>query len=111
MQMVKYNALYAAAQPALKANMSQLLPAGADADSASEDVQDEIGALVETDEYSFGSAAWYIVTQCPMSIREGLWTGSQAAWETYITSCVGTTAAEDRMAVWSKTHQALGVAS
>ena len=58
--------------------------------------------LVNGDEWGFGSAAWFLATQCDDSVRMGLESGSEGGWETYLTSCVGTTATEERTAVWRK---------
>lgn len=63
---------------------------------------EQVLALVNTDEWSFGSAAWFLATQCDGSIRQGLREGSEAGWESYLSSCVGTTATEERMAIWRK---------
>ncbi|WPH00108.1 Hypothetical protein R9X50_00293100 [Acrodontium crateriforme] len=57
-------------------------------------------ALVNTDEWSFGSAAWYLATQCSADIRSGLSQGTQAGWEAYL-QCVGTAANDERNALWS----------
>jgi hypothetical protein len=58
--------------------------------------------LVNTDEWGFGSAAWFLVTQCEESVRQGLAVGTQSGWEAYLTGCVQTTATSDRTAIWSK---------
>lgn len=64
--------------------------------------------LVNIDEWSFGSAAWFWSTQCDESIKSGLKAGTEAGWETYLTSCVGTTATEDRTAIWKKAMASKG---
>ncbi|KAK3675432.1 hypothetical protein LTR78_004515 [Recurvomyces mirabilis] len=56
--------------------------------------------LVNTDEWSFGSAAWFLATQCDPSVRTGLATGSQTAWEAYL-QCVGTSPSASRNQIWS----------
>lgn len=53
------------------------------------------------DKYSFGSAAWFITSQCPFSDRVAMWTGGETAWAAYLTDCVGTTATDDRKAIWT----------
>jgi hypothetical protein len=58
--------------------------------------------LVNGNEWSFGSAAWFLSTQCDASVKAGLDQGTQAAWEQYLTGCIGTTVTEDRNAVWKK---------
>ncbi|KAK0286166.1 hypothetical protein LTR91_002609 [Friedmanniomyces endolithicus] len=57
-------------------------------------------ALVNTEEWSFGSAAWYLVTQCGEGVRQGLAAGTQEGWEAYL-QCVGTSADEKRDALWN----------
>jgi len=57
-------------------------------------------ALVNTEEWTFGSAAWYLVTQCGASVREGLAAGTQEGWEGYL-QCVGTSGDEKRDQLWS----------
>ncbi|KAK5738346.1 hypothetical protein LTR17_006065 [Elasticomyces elasticus] len=57
-------------------------------------------ALVNTDQWSFGSAAWYLATQCGNVVREGLAAGTQEGWQAYL-QCVGTSADDKRNALWS----------
>jgi hypothetical protein len=59
-------------------------------------------ALVNTDEWSFGSAAWFLSTQCDPSVKEGLAAGTQQGWETFLTGCVQTTVNAKRTAIWKK---------
>lgn len=61
--------------------------------------------LVNGDMWGFGSAAWFLATQCGEDVRQGLKGGSQQGWENYLSSCVGTTATEDRTAIWRKAVQ------
>lgn len=63
---------------------------------------------VEQIDYTFGAAAWYLTTKCDYSIREGMWGGSESAWETYVTQCLGTTVDSQRKAYWEKAVAALG---
>ena len=63
---------------------------------------DAVLALVNDDFGSFGSAAWFLRTQCSAEICEGLGTGSQEGWEAFLTSCVGVEATEDRTEIWRK---------
>lgn len=58
--------------------------------------------LINTDKWSFASAAWFISTQCGASQVQALGDGSQASFQAYLTGCVGTTATEDRIAGWKK---------
>lgn len=73
------------------------------------DPEDAVLKLVQGDEESFGSAAWFLTTQCQSSIMEGLASGSSAGWDAYLTNCVGTTHTSDRDASWTKAKEVLGV--
>ena len=59
-------------------------------------------ALVNTDEWGFGSAAWFLSPQCDASVQKGLAAGTEEGWEDYLTQCVGTSATEERTAIWKK---------
>jgi hypothetical protein len=65
-----------------------------------------VRALVLLDEYSFASAAWFLTSQCSAEVRTQLQTGSQAGWEGYISSCVGTEPGP-RVAYWQAAVKAL----
>ena len=58
--------------------------------------------LINTDRWSFASAAWFVSTQCDASQIQALGDGSQSSFESYLTGCVGTTVTEDRIAGWKK---------
>lgn len=58
--------------------------------------------LVSGNESSFGSAAWFLRTQCDVSIEDGLAEATEAGWEAYLTTCVGTTVTADRTAIWTE---------
>ncbi|EME49516.1 hypothetical protein DOTSEDRAFT_58733 [Dothistroma septosporum NZE10] len=58
--------------------------------------------LVNTDQWSFASAAWFIDIQCSDAVKQGLDAGTQEGFSNYITECVGTTLTEDRTAGWQK---------
>lgn len=57
--------------------------------------------LVNTDEWSFGSAAWFLTTQCDASIRQGLAAGTQAGYEAYLQQCIYASVDDKRIALWS----------
>lgn len=63
---------------------------------------------VEADEYTFGSAAWFVVSQCPLAVRERMWSGEKQGWEDYLTGCVGTSVEEGRVEYWERALAALG---
>lgn len=53
-------------------------------------------------QWSFGSAAWFLKTQCDSSILDGLSSGSEAGWTSYLEQCVGSSVSDERTAVWKK---------
>lgn len=58
-------------------------------------------ALVNTDELSFASAAWYLTATAGCdAYREGLQSGSLDGWHAYLSNCVITTPTADRDTVW-----------
>ncbi|KAI9858545.1 MAG: hypothetical protein M1824_004281 [Vezdaea acicularis] len=97
MQMSTYNLAYAKSIPALAGPLAQV---------AATDLNGVL-ALVMADQYSFGSAAWFLTSQCGAGVRQGLQSGTQAGWQTYVSSCIGTTVTSDRMAYWTRAVQAL----
>jgi hypothetical protein len=80
--------------------------AGADAVAQAEAAGGDAGriavlALVNgDDEKSFGSAAWFVSTQCTADVRAGLVTESEDGWNKFLTQCVGTTADPARDVPW-----------
>ena len=65
-------------------------------------------ALVQPDEYSFASAAWFYSTHCTDDIKQSVQTGSKSGWTSFLTECVGTTVNESREVYWTRAMQALG---
>lgn len=61
----------------------------------------DVLALVNGDQWGFGSASWFLKTQCDASILAGLADASEVSWEAYI-GCIGTTVTDDRKAGWQK---------
>lgn len=73
------------------------------------DQYNQIRSLLTGDDVrDFGSSAWFLTQQCQPNMRNTLQTGTQAAWEEYITGCVGTTVTSDRLLYWQRAVQALG---
>jgi hypothetical protein len=58
--------------------------------------------LVNGLQWSFGSAAWFLKTQCESSIEDRLATGTEAGWISYLEECVGTSVTDERTAGWKK---------
>ncbi|PGH00949.1 hypothetical protein GX51_05498 [Blastomyces parvus] len=65
--------------------------------------------LLKSDDHDFGSAAWFLTTQCSPAVREELQSGSQKGWEEYLTRCVRTDATGQRKDYWEKAKLALNV--
>jgi hypothetical protein len=106
MQMANYNLMYAQSIPALSTKLSAITT-GTSTSGLSDDQLNAIRALVVPDEYSWGSAAWFLTTQCA-STRAALQAGGQAGYASYL-SCVGTSATSDRLAYWTRANTALGI--
>jgi hypothetical protein len=101
MQSPTYNDKYAASIPALSEQYA----------SATGNVSAILDLLLTDETYDFGSAAWFLTTQCSDSVRAELQKGSESGWEGYISSCVGTTVTDERREYWQKAGGALGVSS
>lgn len=102
MQSAYFNVLYAQSIPALQKNY--ILGSG----QSSDQLNAVRALLLDVDDYDFGSAAWFLTTQCSGTVRQGLEAGGRVGWETYLTKCVGTTATSDRDAYWQRAVHALG---
>ncbi|KAI9709272.1 MAG: hypothetical protein M1820_003392 [Bogoriella megaspora] len=63
---------------------------------------DIVSALNKDVNLSFGSAAWFLATQCSMSIRDQLHGQETAGFSAYITQCVNTGDLEKRTAIWNQ---------
>lgn len=92
MQSPNYNAMYA-----------QSLGFGMEVTS---DLQTMMDRLTQ-DEYAWGSAAWFVTTQCPVTVRQAMWNGGQDAWMAYVTGCVGTEASVERWEYWVRATSVL----
>lgn len=97
MQIASYNLLYAKSIPALATQLAATDTGDVNA----------VRALVLPNAYSWGSAAWFLTTQCA-SIRGQLQTGGHAGMVAYL-GCVGTQMTDDRMAYWVRARQAFGL--
>lgn len=96
---------YAKSIPAL-ANKVKAMINGAS--SPSNDTMNSVRALLTgNDAYDFGSAAWFLTTQCSSDVRTQLQTGSLSGWENFITKCVSTTVTDERQAYWTRAIAAL----
>ena len=93
-----FNLKYAASIPAL----SQQISGSSDANMA-------LTLLTSNDYYDFGSAAWFLATQCDPAVRSGLDSGSLAGWQAYMTTCIKTQPTPKRQEFWEQAKQALAV--
>ncbi|KAI4161478.1 MAG: hypothetical protein LQ342_004881 [Letrouitia transgressa] len=99
MQSFEFNKKYAQSIPALKDKVA----------AAGDDKNAVRALLLANEEYDFGSAAWFLTTQCTQPIQNGLKSGSLEGWKAYITDCVGTTVTEERQEYFDRAVKALGV--
>lgn len=104
MQMPNYNLMYAQSIPALKAPLAAITTATTTA-GLSDDVLNKIRDLVTVDEYTWGSAGWFLKTQCA-SVRPALAAGTDAGWQAYM-ACVGVSG-DDRTAYWTRAKKVMG---
>jgi hypothetical protein len=107
MQMINYNLVYVQSIPALASNLSAITGGAGATALSSQQANDVRSLLTSNDAYDFGSAAWFLTSQCSSSVRYGLQTGSLAGWQQYISSCVGAEASEDRQEYWNRAVTAL----
>ena len=99
MQSPKYNLMYAQSIPALGPYLQK---------TDTSDPKAVVDLLTTYINYDFGSAAWFLTSQCDQSVRSGLQSGSAAGFSAYI-ACIGTTETSDRNAYYQRAVTALGV--
>jgi len=75
--------------------------------NASNSTKNAVLDLVTPDKFSWASASWFLTTQCNASVAAALDTATEAGWETYITTCIGTTVTDDRKAYYTAALTAL----
>ena len=108
MQSASFNILYARSIPTL-ASLVAAITEGSTVGALSATQLNQVRALLtENDDYDFGSAAWFLTTQCSTVVRAELQTGTLAGWQAYITDCIGTTATSDRQSIWETAMQQIG---
>lgn len=108
MQSATFNILYAQSIPSLATSV-QAITQGATVTSLSPTQLNQVLAkLTDNDDYDFGSAAWFLTSQCSATIRKGLQTGGRAGWLAYVSNCIGTTPTNDREAYYLRAVTALG---
>ena len=112
MQMIGYNVLYVQSMPCMDEELARAAGVGSAGVVSAEELSggqaNAVRRLVTgDDEMDFGSAAWFLTTQCSAEIRKGLQTEGLEGWARYITECVGTTVA-DRQVMFTAALAALG---
>ncbi|KAL7923350.1 hypothetical protein ACQKWADRAFT_61006 [Trichoderma austrokoningii] len=105
MQMPNFNLLYAQSIDSVKSQVSQFTTT----DGLSADDLNHILSLVQPDELNFASGAWFYSTQCDASVKAALQANPDDGFQKYITSCVGTTVTDDRLAYFTRAKKAFGL--
>ena len=109
MQSAAFNLQYARSIPSLSSSLTAITTATSAGQLTAAQQNSVRGLLTSNDQYDFASAVWFLTSQCPLSIRSELQTGSLAGWQGYVGSCIGTAATSDRQAYWQRACGALGV--
>ena len=69
-----------------------------------------LDSLISNETYDFGSAAWFLDTQCGSAVKTRLATAGTDGYTAYL-DCIGATMTPDRMAYWQRASLAFGVQS
>ena len=101
MQSKDFNLKYAQSIPALSGKLAAAQAAGPDG---------VVSLLIAYSDYDFGSAAWFLTSQCTPDVVSGLKKAGSASFGAYL-DCIGTTATDDRTAYYNRALAALGVKS
>lgn len=104
MQMAAFNLLYARSIPDLLPEVEKITTATS-VDGLADDQLNAIRAIVLSDAYSWGSAAWFFSTQCTDTVKTALDMPGEAGFTAYM-GCIGTTVTSDRLAYYHKALQA-----
>ena len=101
MQSKDFNLKYAQSIPALSNKLAAAQADGPDG---------IVNLLVTYSDYDFGSAAWFLTSQCKPGVLDGLKTAGKDGFDAYL-DCIGTTAVDDQTAYYNRALAALGVRS
>lgn len=101
MQSAKYNLQYAQSIP-------ELAPLLAKVDTKNPEAVLEL--IITYADYDFGSAAWFLTSQCSKETVQGLSKPGEEAFGAYL-KCIGTEASDDRQKKYEAALAALGVKS
>ncbi|MCJ1408869.1 hypothetical protein MMC19_002946 [Ptychographa xylographoides] len=110
MQSAQLNIIYASSIPNLASAVAAITSYAPVNELSAVQLNEVRALLTSNDVYDFGSAAWFMTTQCSANVRSGLQTGTLAGWQAYIGECVGTTTTPARQAIWESAIQVLEAA-
>lgn len=105
--MGSYNLQYAKSIPELARQVSGIVGANGGGADMSSETANQVRDLVTTDQYTWGSAAWFLTTQC-QSVRGQVQQGGQQGFQAYM-GCVGTSATSERLAYFTRAMGAFGL--
>jgi hypothetical protein len=103
MQMANFNLKYAKSIDAIKDKVKI-----ACVDGQSDAALNEMLALVQPDEYNFGSGPWFLATQCDKSVRDLLQQDADKGFAKYM-ECVGVQVTPERSEYFTRAKQAFGL--
>lgn len=107
MQTARFNLLYARSMPELRESVEGIV-LGREVEGLSDEEVNAVRALVLPDRYAWGSAGWFLNTQCSREVREGLEMKGEEGWRAYL-ACVGVEAEEGRREGWERARGAFGI--
>ncbi|KAI1816946.1 hypothetical protein GGS20DRAFT_134419 [Poronia punctata] len=102
MQMIDFNIQYVKSIPELADKFAALGAIDTD------DKRNQVLALVMDDKYNFGSGPWFLTTKCEQGVAEGLVSGTDEAFKSYM-DCVGVDFTDDRKAYWGRAKEAFAL--
>ncbi|GFP54953.1 hypothetical protein TASIC1_0004057800 [Trichoderma asperellum] len=105
MQMANFNLLYAQSIDSVKSKVSKFTTT----DGLSPDDLNHILSLVQPDEFNFASGAWFYSTHCDASVKAALQANPDDGFKKYITTCVGTSVTDERLAYFTRAKKAFGL--
>ena len=71
------------------------------AGAGSEATDDTVVALNKDLDTSFGSGAWFLAANCPMSVRDQMHAQQAEGYQNYVEQCLGTSEISDRAQIWN----------
>ncbi|KAM3507690.1 hypothetical protein MY10362_001631 [Beauveria mimosiformis] len=104
MQSPAFNLLYAKSLDGVKEKVADMKTV----EGLKPEELDEILSLVQPDEYNFGSGPWFLVTQCPATVRDALKEDIDCGFEAYM-ACVGVEVTDPRKEYLTRAKEAFGL--